>query len=689
MRALRESVWLLCALLLALSGCRSSEDVAGLRTQVFAKPTEYDLELVGNKSFIRGTLQQAASEDLLDFVQRDFPRASADDAAYSVESFYRSRGFPSSRVRYELEREPRPKLRLLIEEGARCTIAGISFEGARAFAQTELRKRVKGPTTSILGLGELYYVESEVASARTAVEDLYFENGYLDCTVAPPRTTFLEDGTRAEVAFDVQEGRQYHLGEVRLEGLEGAELERAEQQVTAFRGRPYFPRLAYEVRSSVSDHYTRNGYPEAHADAIEEIDPENAKVHLTLTLTKGELVRISEVLLEGNVRTRDSFILARIGLRAGDLYDRAAERAAFGELYSTGLFSSISIDLVGEGGTRALRVRVKEAATLSLSTEVGYGAFERARILVGITEENIAGTGRALRFEAKLAERAESLRLYLTDPWTLGKDNVLGFTTFWDLRKEPGFDSVDLGTGVNITRRVTRHFRNVYGYEYRYSDASNVSINLPPDQQPDDEGYFISELYLTNLYDSRDSVFLPTRGTWARLRTEVAPKEIGSELSFARVQARLASYVPLTEESLLAWTFHTGLIFPVEETDEIPLQERFFNGGQNSVRSFQEDTLGPKDSNGTPVGGETYSVASLELRRKLAGNFTGALFVDAGNVSLSTTDYLRFDDIRYAVGPGLRWLLPIGPLRLDWGVNPSPREDEADWVVQFSVGVAF
>jgi outer membrane protein assembly complex protein YaeT len=678
-------------LLILLAGCRSSEDVSGLRTQVFDKPSEYDLELVGNESFIRGTLQKAASEDLADFVQRDFPRASADDAAYSVESYYRARGFPFSRVRYELERErePRPKLRLLIEEGARCTIAGITFEGARAFSQTELKKRVKGPTTSILGLGELYYVESQVSGARSAIEDLYFENGYLDCQVAAPTTTFSDDGTKAEITFSIQEGRQYHLGDVLIEGLEGAELDLARQQVASFKGRPYFPRLAYEVRSSVSDHYTRSGYPEAHADALESVDPDKATVQLTLQLHKGELVHISEVLLEGNLKTRDSFLFARIGLRAGDLYDRSAERAAFSELYSTGLFSSISIDLLGEGGARPLRVRVVEADTLSLTTEVGYGAFERARILVGITEENIAGTGRALRFEAKLAERAESLRLYLTDPWTFGKENILGVTTFWDLRKEAGFDSVDLGAGTNITRRVSRHFRNVYGYEYRFSDASNVSINLPPDQLPDDEGYFISELYLTNLYDSRDSVFLPTRGTWARLRTEVAPKELGSQLSFARVQARLASYVPLTEVALLAWTVHSGLIFPIETTSEIPLQERFFNGGQNSVRSFRENSLGPKDSNGTPVGGETYSVASLELRRTLAGNFTGALFFDAGNVSLTTSDYLQFADIRYALGPGLRWLLPIGPLRLDWGINPNPREDEPDWVLQFSVGVAF
>jgi outer membrane protein insertion porin family len=334
-------------------------------------------------------------------------------------------------------------------------------------------------------------------------------------------------------------------------------------------------------------------------------------------------------------------------------------------------------------------VSVEESDTLSLSAEVGYGAFEQARVIVGVTEENIAGTGRSLRLEGKLAQKAESVRLFMTDPWTLGKENLLGVTTFYDLREEPSFDRKELGIGTNITRRQSQHFRNVYGYEYRNSDAKNININLPPADIEEGDNSYISELYLTNLYDSRDSVFLPTTGTWVRLRSEIAPKELASQLTFARVQGRIARYHPLSPMSLFAWTFQTGLIFPIQDTVDIPLQERFFNGGQNTVRSFRESELGPKDANGNPVGGETYTVASIELRRKLPWNFTGAVFLDAGNVSLQTADYLDFADFSFGVGPGLRWLLPIGPLRLDWGINPDPGPNEADWVVQFSVGVAF
>ncbi len=418
-------------------------------------------------------------------------------------------------------------------------------------------------------------------------------------------------------------------------------------------------------------------------------DPATGDVEIEVDCAPGVQVHLSEVVVEGNERTRTAFILARIEMKAGDLYDRRLERKAFRELYGTGIFDSVRIELVGAGPERVLRVAVEETETLSISAEVGYGAFERARLSVAVTEENLFGTGRTLSLEGKLAIKAKSVRFFLTDPWTFGKDYVLGLSTFYEARKNPSFDSKELGSGVNITHRYTPRFRNIYGYEYRFSDAHNISVEVPGEAIDEGNDAYVSALYLTSIYDSRDSVFLPTRGTWVRTRVEYAPEELASQLTFGRLDGRIARYDALGEQTLLAWTARAGVVLPIDSTDEIPLQERYFNGGQNSVRSFREGRLGPRDAGGHSIGGEGYTVLSVELRRKLLGNFTGALFVDAGNVSLGHEDFLDFADYRYGVGPGLRWLLPVGPLRLDWGINPNPRPDEPDWVLQFSVGVAF
>lgn len=128
-------------------------------------------------------------------------------------------------------------------------------------------------------------------------------------------------------------------------------------------------------------------------------------------------------------------------------------------------------------------------------------------------------------------------------------------------------------------------------------------------------------------------------------------------------------------------------IAPFNDTARIPIQERLFNGGENSVRSFKQSKLGPRDSGGKPAGGEVRTTLSLELRQRVLGHLSAAAFGDYGNVALAAARPL--EGFRAAVGGGLRYNLPIGPLRLDVGVNPRPRKEEDAYVIHFAVGMPF
>jgi outer membrane protein assembly factor BamA len=148
-------------------------------------------------------------------------------------------------------------------------------------------------------------------------------------------------------------------------------------------------------------------------------------------------------------------------------------------------------------------------------------------------------------------------------------------------------------------------------------------------------------------------------------------------------------FTPLSPRDVFGVSFRTGVIVPVGDSDAIPLQERYFNGGENTVRSFKEDQLGPQDADGDPIGGEAYTVISAELRHTLGGRLGAAFFFDLGNVQEDASDYFHFDNGGAAVGAGLRYLLPVGPVRLDVGVNPDPGDDDDTWVAHLSVGVPF
>jgi outer membrane translocation and assembly module TamA len=143
---------------------------------------------------------------------------------------------------------------------------------------------------------------------------------------------------------------------------------------------------------------------------------------------------------------------------------------------------------------------------------------------------------------------------------------------------------------------------------------------------------------------------------------------------------------------LLEFGARTGMIRPLNgstgDVEAIPIDERFFNGGSNTVRSFGERELGPHDRHGFPIGGEFYTIFNVEYTFPIFGELQGAVFVDAGNL-LPDADNPSFSDMRYAVGAGLRYKLPIGPIRLDYGVNPDPRKDENIGALHFSFGFAF
>jgi outer membrane protein insertion porin family len=190
-------------------------------------------------------------------------------------------------------------------------------------------------------------------------------------------------------------------------------------------------------------------------------------------------------------------------------------------------------------------------------------------------------------------------------------------------------------------------------------------------------------------WDSRNDLFNPTRGALARLQLERGLDLWVGELEFVRARASFAQVLPLNprETTLLAAGLRAGVIVPTGGTEEIPLQERFFNGGESSVRSFEEGELGPLDPNGQPLGGETFTTLNLELRQKLSSSLWGGLFVDAGNVGPTTADF--FGDYRYGVGVGLRYLLPVGALRVDFGWNPDQRPVDESYQVFLSVGMAF
>lgn len=669
---------LLCAL--AAGGCRTAAATGG---------SGWRLAFRGNRSIPERALSRVVVDNLADFERYGQRKSAIDDAAFSVESHYRAEGFPFATATYRLEREEDDELvaEILIDEGPRTKLGVVEIIGNERWSDRELASLVGGPTF-MLG-ARTWFVQAEVDAASAAVASKYLSAGYLLVQVSAPEVRFREGNEYADVTFRVVEGPAFHVAAIRFEGTGEVGEEELRAALPVEIGAPYVHQLDRRIRAAVTEKLGQEGHPDARV-TVERQPPnrETGGVELVVRVDEGPRVVVTGARVEGNERTRDAIVLSRLDLEEGEPFTPSRERRSFRRLFTTGLFSSIRLDLEGDGEERELVVTVDENPSREVFFEPGWGSYELARLKAGYRNLNVFGTGRAFRTEGIAAVRHQELEVGVSDSLLFGGDVFADLSVVALQREEPSFTRVSAGLDATLARTWTTSFVTALAYTFERSKARDVDVTDPAALAALDD-VDISAIEGSLRYDTRDSPLVPSRGTTSRLSVQWGDRTLGSELDFVRARYSQSHYVGLAEETVLAVSLRTGVIVPTGDTDEIPLQERFFNGGESTVRSFRQDELGPVDTNGAPLGGEAFTLLSGELRRGLWGNLACALFADTGNVAAEYERYTDFDGFRSAVGFGLRYLLPIGPLRLDFAWNPHPSGDEDGFLIHFSVGMPF
>jgi outer membrane protein assembly factor BamA len=366
----------------------------------------------------------------------------------------------------------------------------------------------------------------------------------------------------------------------------------------------------------------------------------------------------------------------------GKTYDPEKLDETYRELLRTGLFTNLRVSPTADGPEELrLDVTVQEAKAREVGFTIGAGSYEGFLAGIRLGDRNLFGNGRPLTLAIDYSQRGLKGELLYVDPWLFDTGFSLRARIFSAQRVEEGYSKEEVGWRFDLSRRVLSHLELAAFIEQASVSITEATIDeslLGP------TSYFLSSVGLTGSVDYRDDPLNPSRG-WI-FTGALDFTTIDGEAAFTRFTTRLSYYVPIGK-CLLAFGARAGLMKPVNDIAEIPIDERYFSGGATTVRSFAERELGPKDRSGDPIGGEFFTVFNTEFTFPIVGALRGAVFVDAGN--LAASDAPGVDAMRYAVGAGLRYALPIGPLRLDYGLNPSPRADEDRGAFHFSFGFAF
>ncbi|MDF1554923.1 MAG: BamA/TamA family outer membrane protein [Deferrisomatales bacterium] len=658
------------------------------------------LRFEGNVALGEGKLRAAAVDDLADFRRKGHPRAGADDAAFQMEVAYRKEGFAFAAVDYRYQPGA---LTFVVVEGPRVTLGEIRITGNAAY-----------PTANLLtffGSRDQRFVRSDIEAGASGLRDYYYGNGYISVTVEKPQYAFSDDRSTVVVSVHIREGTRYFITGVSFGGDLHDEVGDA---LTAFspslEGKPYYPRRKLQLRSAVLEVYGNFGYPDARVQIHDRPGAVAGAVELEVVVESGPRVRIADVVVTRHGKTQAQFIRNRLQLAPGDLYDQQKERASFRQLYRTGLFTEVSLELeeTADPGSRNLNVSVVEGPSRELFFEPGWGSYELLRARTGFREKNLFGKGRIARTEVGASVKSTDALVGLTDPWFLQTRVTADFPLAYRRRIEPSFTREESSASALFSRKLGGSFTATAGYVY--SATRLLDVQVAPDENDAANSYGLGSLKGQLTFDNRDDLFFPSRGQRHFLSVEFVSPVLGGDIGFTRYTGGARWFLPLTGTTTVGVRYATGFILPSPQEVGVPLGERFFNGGQSTVRSFRESELGPQDASGEPLGGLAHNTVNLELRQRVFGRFGASLFLDYGNVSpnrgrsernlppytsrdqvVSDTFAQYFQDFQPGVGFGLQYLLPVGPARADFAFNPAARVDEGQrrFVWHFSLGMAF
>ncbi|MGH7163422.1 MAG: BamA/OMP85 family outer membrane protein [Planctomycetota bacterium] len=651
-------------------------------------PGERDLPVLfeGLVEARKRDLRFAARRELADFQTRGRRDADLEDAAYAMELHLREAGFAHAQVRFR--REPERAV-FEVEEGPRATLESVAFPGATAFAEPELRarfdlRRRAGPFSR-----KARFRMSAIEGGVADVERMYLLAGYHRVAVGPPRVAWSEDRARASVEIPVQEGARYTVGQVTLEGAPGEEVERMAKAELV--GAPYHVRLPFEVAARVRGRLLDEGRLRAEVSARAEIDDAASTARVVLRVVPGPIYRLRELAFTGADRTRPRFLRSRVPLESGDALRQDRIDAAIDELYATGAFKSVRAvphDFVdrGDEGDAALRLEVEELLARSVSFEAGWGSYELARGRVRYENRNLLGLGRQLGLDLFGSVRGFGTSGSVSDSYLLGRANRLRLGSGFEQREEPSFTRTRTSFDLSVERRFEGPYTAVASYLLESQKATDVTGAVPGAE----EGGFVTSagLGLSLVRDTRDDRLLPSRGAVAEAGVFWSSPSLGADLEFLELRAAWTRHVPLSDRVVLAAGFRFASREILDDRPTLPITQRLFLGGDSSVRSFAQDELGPVGVNGDPVGGLTAAEAHLEARVRVWRRLHAALFYDVGTLGAESVDLPGPPG--HAVGFGLRYHLPVGPVRLDVGYNPG-RLFAADGrvAVHFGFGFAF
>jgi outer membrane protein insertion porin family len=687
------------------------------------RPYVKNVEILGNDK---------VSEEDIDTALGIRPRTALDagrlqEGLQRVLRLYSEAGHVNTRVDYVLTPAENNQtiVTLTVVEGKTLLIKKIVFEGNRTFSDDELKDNMNTKEAWIIPFTSRGRLDPDVLTNDTALlSALYYDHGFVDHKIDEPIILTRDEGL--EVVVRIQEGQRYRVGAVKVGGDLGGTPERLLEDVTLTSGQIFRrSRLLNDV-TALQQRYADRGYAFVEVSPITRFDSAGRLVDVTYMIKRGPPVYFDQVKIAGNVKTRDKVIRRELDVTEKGRFSSAKVRESRNALLRTGFFKDVTVSTEkSEKKDRVdLQVKVEEAPTGTFSVGAGYSTASAFSFRTSLEERNLFGTGRRVSANLVLSKTDQDIVFGLVEPRVLDSRADLGFDVFhttaefatWTNRRSgfatrisapiryvrlPYFgrradvyhtEGLDTEPGFSILD----HLHGGIGYTLFRSNVTDVEDDAPSSIE---EGKSLTSAVTPRLsYDTRNHFFVPTEGT--RSVTSLKLAGLGGDNRFMRSDASLTWYYPIFRN--FEWGERFALMlggrvgYGATWTDrELPLFERYFAGGINSVRGFEYRTLGPRECpEDTPdcddpevIGGNKQLILKTELHFPILDQwgFRGSVFLDQGQ-AFGPSQNISLEDLKRSLGLAMQWQSPIGPVKLSWAFPLNAEPSDHKEVLGFAFG---
>ncbi len=643
------------------------------------------IKVSGNKKISKDDIDAVIVVKVKQILNREKIKADAG----RIKELYDTKGYYNAEVVDVVEKEGEKDARVIynIVENEQSYIEQISFTGNEAYTAKELRKLM---TTDERGF--FYFIsDSGLLKKDQLNQDIgkinafYLNNGFIYAQVGEPEIIHDKKGIYVKIA--ITEGKRYQVGKVSIAGDE-IKLSRSEllDKLMINKKRYYDREAVMKDMELIQQACSDEGY--AYADVVPRTVPQDKEqtVDVVYQVAKGNQVYFNRINIIGNVKTRDKVIRRLLTVVEGDLYSKTNLKKSYMAINRLRYFEEV--DFQTEKGDDAnstnVNIRVREKPTGMFSIGAGYSALDNAIFTAQIAQQNLFGRGQTLSLRANIGGSSANYELSFIEPWLFDMP-LWTKTDIWKMYRIYDTYKMDSeGAGFTFGYPIWQYISWYTGYKLSKDNVGDISETASTYIIKQKGQITTSSLTITLTSDTTDDNIFPSKGSKSSFSTEYTGGFLQGDAAFVKYQLTSAWFYPLPLDTVFGVRGRAGYL-QAREGKEVPVFERFYLGGINSLRGLR--SVGPMDPlTGDVIGGLTMMNFNAEFVFPLIkeAGMKGVLFYDTGNSWLSRYDIY---DMRQTAGIGVRWYSPVGPLRLEWGHVLDQKKNESPNRWEFTIGM--